>query len=39
MNEIGDKQLVEAYNRAIKMNLDVEFIKLLKAEMVKRGLR
>ncbi len=38
LEEMGNDQLVEAYNQALQLGLDNEFVQLLKQEMIKRGL-
>ncbi|WP_231373276.1 MULTISPECIES: sporulation histidine kinase inhibitor Sda [Bacillaceae] len=35
---ITDKDLIEAYNRAFELNVNKEFISLLKTEIQKRNL-
>lgn len=38
MHQLSDEFLLEAYRRAIKQKLDVQFIALLQAELKRRGL-
>lgn len=37
--KITDKELLEAYAAALKLSLDMEFIKLLEEEIEKRNLK
>jgi len=38
MNSLSDKLLVETYEKAIKLDLDDNFIKIIKQEMRRREL-
>ncbi|GGA70635.1 sporulation histidine kinase inhibitor Sda [Ornithinibacillus halotolerans] len=38
LKKLSDKQLQEAYNNAIVLDLDEDFIRMLKREMISRKL-
>ena len=37
-DNLDDQQMLEAYYKAIKLNLDIDFICILKEELEARGL-
>ncbi|MGO4887541.1 sporulation histidine kinase inhibitor Sda [Anaerobacillus sp. MEB173] len=38
MHSLSDQLLIQAYNRAVELNLDNHFISLLQKEMTKRNI-
>ena len=38
MEKLSDKELLEAYDKAVKLDLDWNFIKLLEEEIKRRNL-
>ncbi|WP_332633905.1 sporulation histidine kinase inhibitor Sda [Halalkalibacter flavus] len=38
LTRLEDKIILEAYQQSVKLQLDVEFISLLKDELLRRGL-
>ncbi|MCL7747108.1 sporulation histidine kinase inhibitor Sda [Halalkalibacter alkaliphilus] len=38
LTKLEDKIILEAYQQSVELQLDVEFISLLKDELVRRGL-
>ncbi|MDT8859857.1 sporulation histidine kinase inhibitor Sda [Alkalihalobacillus sp. MEB130] len=38
LSRLDDHFILEAYEQSVELNLDLEFISLLKEELVRRGL-